>query len=239
MHLLLVLSLFAQPAQTASPDAAHLKLTAPAQVTELDTGKLGGDITQVAWSPDGTQLYVRATKSDRFGNEMSRHYLLALDGSKPKRLDVEPDWASAYWSWKSSPSSPGSPAFRIQIDQQAQTLQGSAAPMGGALATGGTEASAVRAWDRPSETSHRPRGAGKGQPRSGCTSATRRSASGRTSPCSPVPPSAGHPRASASSRSPIRTMTAGSSSSTQRVTSRSVTARRMSSSRPGRTTATS
>ena len=143
MHLLLTLALLAPAAPAAAPDAAHVQLSAPTKIVELDTGKLGGDITQLAWSPDGTQLYLRTTKADYMGNETDRHYLLALDGSKPKRLDVEPDWASAYWSWKSSPSSPGSPAFRIQVDTNAQTLQSGAAPMGGDMARGGVDSGAM------------------------------------------------------------------------------------------------
>ncbi|MDE3154565.1 MAG: PD40 domain-containing protein [Acidobacteriota bacterium] len=141
MHLLLALALLAPAVQSTAPDAARVQLSAPARVVELDTGKLGGDITRLAWAPDGTQLYIRTTKTDYMGNETDRHYLLALDGSKPKRVDAAPDWASAYWSWKSSVASPGSPAFRIQVDQSNETLKSGAAPMGGALAMGGSEPS--------------------------------------------------------------------------------------------------
>ncbi|HVB38098.1 MAG TPA: hypothetical protein VND92_06140 [Vicinamibacterales bacterium] len=138
-HLLLALALLAQPAASAMPDAPHLQLSAPTKIVELDTGKLGGNITRLAWSPDDTQLYLCATRRDHAGNESDRHYLLALDGSQPKRVDVAPDWASAYWIWKSSPQSPASATFRIQVQTRQETLKSGAAPMGGSLAKGGPD----------------------------------------------------------------------------------------------------
>ncbi|MDE3154564.1 MAG: PD40 domain-containing protein [Acidobacteriota bacterium] len=146
-HLLIALATLAQPAAPAVPDAAHLRLSAPTRIVELDTRVLGGDITRLAWSPDGTQIYLRATRTDHMGNQTDRHYLVTLSSSTLSGLDAEPPWASAYWSWKSAPWSPGSSAFRIQVQTQEKTLKSVASPMGGSLAKGGPDTGSSTADD--------------------------------------------------------------------------------------------
>jgi hypothetical protein len=57
--------LAALPALTlaATQDAIRvdaMKISAPVKVAELDLGKLKGDhVSRMAWSPDGSQLYVQ------------------------------------------------------------------------------------------------------------------------------------------------------------------------------------
>src|SRR5215471_2343995 len=47
--------------------ALQVTLAAPQPVAELDTGKLKGDITQLAWSTDGSEFYVQTVDRDRAG----------------------------------------------------------------------------------------------------------------------------------------------------------------------------
>lgn len=140
LWLLLLLSISAQPPAPAAAPA--LTFSAPAAIVQLDTGKLDGDITELAWSPDGTQIYLQTAKADRFGNLLNRHYLVTLDGKKPLKIDAEPDWAAQYWRWKSAPGSPGSGDFKITVDSEEKTYQGVATPMGGSLETGGVDTGA-------------------------------------------------------------------------------------------------
>ncbi len=147
MHLLLALAFLAPPAPATAPDATRLQLSRPARVTELNTKALGGDVTRLAWSPDGTTLYLRATRTDRLGNETDHHYLVTLKSGTLTGLDVEPPWASAYWNWKSSLWSPGSATFRVEMDTKQETLEAVASPMGGSLARGGADTGASTADD--------------------------------------------------------------------------------------------
>lgn len=143
MPLLMLLLLTVQaPAPKASPGAAGLTFSAPAAVAQLDTGKLDGEITRLAWSLDGLQIYLQASKADRFGNIQNRHYVLTLGDKAPERVKATPAWATSYWGWKSSPTSPGSADFRISVESQQKTFQGVATPMGGELAKGGTDSGA-------------------------------------------------------------------------------------------------
>jgi hypothetical protein len=44
-------------------------------VTELDLGKLKGELRQLGWSIDGTELYVQTVDGNPNSEEL-RHYLL-------------------------------------------------------------------------------------------------------------------------------------------------------------------
>ena len=149
MTLFLVLALAAQTGGRPTPTALDtLTCSAPVTLTELNSHKLGGQIVQMAWSPDGTKLYVQTTKADQYGNPDSRHYVLVLDShAKPERLDVEPDWASQFWSVKSSPVSPGSGSFKISVDSHQETIRSTSVSMGGALATGDVQGSGTTVND--------------------------------------------------------------------------------------------
>lgn len=139
---MLLLSVLLASMSMQPPAASALTFSAPAAVVQLDTGKLDGDIIELAWAPDGTQIYLQTAKADRFGNLLNRHYLVALDGKKPLKIDAEPDWAARYWRWKSAPGSPGSTDFAITVDSEEKTYQGVATPMGGSLETGGGDTGA-------------------------------------------------------------------------------------------------
>jgi hypothetical protein len=76
-------------------DATAVKVGAPVFVAELDLGKLKGDLRQIGWSPDGSELYIQtvegAPPADR-----RRHYLVPSQGGVPASVDRQPDWAQAY-----------------------------------------------------------------------------------------------------------------------------------------------
>src|SRR5690242_812422 len=140
--LVLLLSIAPQPPAASASAASALTFSAPTAIVQLDVGKLGGDVAQLAWSPDATQLYLQTARSDRFGNVQVQHYLVTLDGGKPSKVEAEPDWAARYWRWKSAPGSPGSTDFKIAVDSRQETYQGVATPMGGSLQTGGGDTGA-------------------------------------------------------------------------------------------------
>jgi dipeptidyl aminopeptidase/acylaminoacyl peptidase len=134
--------LAALPALTlaAAQDAIRvdaIKISAPVKVAELDLGKLKGDhVSRMAWSPDGSQLYVQTMEGD-FGRppKKLRHYVLdAVDGAR-KDVDAEPEWATAYWVQKSHHTSPD--AQKIDLKDEVRVEKAVSTPMGGSLARGG------------------------------------------------------------------------------------------------------
>lgn len=121
---------------TPAVDATTIVLSAPVAVVELDLGKLKGDLREMSYSPDGTQLYIQTSEPDlRLGSKV-RHYLVGFDGKGPKNTDGRPAWASRYWSWKSGQAAPGMSAWKIDIEQQTKKVTTTSAPAGGDMARG-------------------------------------------------------------------------------------------------------
>ncbi len=128
--------------QAAPPptDAARVALEAPQTVVALDTGKIKGEPVMLAWSPDGTELYLQSADRDRFGAvKSSRHYVVSIDGKSMKGVDQPPAWVQKYWTWKSAQVSPGAPSFKIDVDQRQETVRSTSVPRGGELARGGVD----------------------------------------------------------------------------------------------------
>jgi len=119
-------------------DATRLVVSPPATVVEVDGGKMKGDLTRMAWAPDGRSVYFQTVERDTRGNVDVRHYILALDQKEPKGQDQEPSWAAAYWLAKSAQSAPGVAGLKIAIDQQQKRVAATSSPMGGDMAKGGT-----------------------------------------------------------------------------------------------------
>src|SRR5580765_8390031 len=117
--------------------ALSLKLE-PAQIATIDLGKIKGSlICQLAWSPDGTQLYLQTCDEDRAALlKDSFHYLLTMPGDAPKKIDARPNWAADYWAWKSGQSAPRDPSFKIDLQTTTENLSATAHPMAGDLALG-------------------------------------------------------------------------------------------------------
>lgn len=119
-------------------DAKTLQLAAPASVAQIDTGKLKGEPTQLAWSPDGTSLFLQTSERDSLGMIKSpRYFMMSAAVGKPESVKVAPDWVSEYWGWKAHKSGPGAGSFEIDITEEQKTATATASPMGGSLARGG------------------------------------------------------------------------------------------------------
>jgi hypothetical protein len=103
MPLPLVFALCGCLQAQSSPTAAAFTFGAPTTITELDGGMLDGELTRVAWSPDGASIYLQTAQRDR-----RRHLLVTVAGDgKPAAQTSEPDWAAQYWDRKASLAAPG------------------------------------------------------------------------------------------------------------------------------------
>jgi len=98
-------------------DVSTLKVGAPTTVTELDLGKLKGELRQVGWSTDGTQLYVQ-TVDGAPPSERLRHYIVPTAGGAPTAIDTAPDWAISFWAFKSDRAAPGLASLMIDFEQK-------------------------------------------------------------------------------------------------------------------------
>ena len=113
------------PAQTpasAPIDVSTVKVGAPATVAELDLGKLKGELRQVGWSPDGTELYVQTADGDP-QSPKRRHYTVAVAGGAVKPVDNAPDWAQTYWAFKSDRAAPGIGSLMIDLEQKTEKIK--------------------------------------------------------------------------------------------------------------------
>ena len=124
-------------AASGQAPASSVKLSAPTQVSTIDTGRLKGEPTRLAWSPDGSKLYLETSERDKtMMVTHPRSYVMAADSGRPEPVTVAPDWVSEYWTWKSAKSAPGHDNFLIDVkrDERQETM--TASPMGGSLARG-------------------------------------------------------------------------------------------------------
>src|SRR5947207_15850440 len=96
-------------------DVSTLKIGAPAAVAELDLGKLKGEIRQVAWSPDGAELYIQTADGEP-ASEKPHHYTVPAAGGAMVPADRQPAWTKAFWLFKSDRSAPGVPAMTAAVE---------------------------------------------------------------------------------------------------------------------------
>jgi hypothetical protein len=123
-------------------DSAQAVRLSPSVIVEINIDKLKGKLVrQLAWSPDASQLYLMTyePKSDASIKE-AFHFVIDLDGGVPKRVDAQPEWASAYWTWKSAQTAPGEPGLKIEISEEKRRENAMSLPFGDDLARGGTSA---------------------------------------------------------------------------------------------------
>lgn len=132
----IVTSALAVEAQKPVP-VGKLALSAPATVAELDMDKLKGQPAKLAWSPDGTELYLGVLDGPFGRPGTERHYVYAVAGGKQKSVDAPPAWAAAYWTRKSDRYSPDDRAFMLDVQTSQRVERATSAPMGGELARGG------------------------------------------------------------------------------------------------------
>ena len=113
---------------------------APAtNVAAIDADTMKGQPSKLAWSPDGSQLYVQMMDG-QFGVPGAKysHHLYKVRGGQHEEVPAEPEWLSAYWAAKSGQASPDTPAFTIALKEEVRNEKTTSAPMGGDLARGGT-----------------------------------------------------------------------------------------------------
>lgn len=116
----------------------NLRFAELVTLTEIDLEKLKGQPSRLAWSPDGSQLYLQ-TLEGGFGrpDAKPRHYLFTTAKGAKQDLQGEPDWASEYWTAKSAQASPDDPQLKIELKSEQRTERTTSVPMGGDLARGG------------------------------------------------------------------------------------------------------
>src|SRR4051812_8195883 len=79
----------------------------PTTLTHTDTGSLQGTPAQLAWSEDGTQLYLQSAEYDSEGQiKKTRSFVLEVANPVLQPVDGVPGWAARYWSWKSYKTPP-------------------------------------------------------------------------------------------------------------------------------------
>jgi hypothetical protein len=122
---------------TQAPAAKAAQVSVPAPVTTIDTGKLKGEPTQLAWSPDGTKLFLQTSERDAAGmTKNHRFFVMSAAYGQPSPVDAPPAWAAEYWAWKSGQFAPGSSTYGVDLKEEQRTSIATAAPMGGSLARG-------------------------------------------------------------------------------------------------------
>lgn len=137
MHFFISLMLALGTQAAAPTEATRVVVSPPTVVLELDTDRLGGDPYRLAWSPDGSELYVQVMKSDKSGAQATRHFIVRREpGAALKAIDAEPAWAAKYWAWKANRSAPERPTAQIEVESKQGIVRSTAAPMGGGLARG-------------------------------------------------------------------------------------------------------
>lgn len=118
----------------------RLAVSPAEQLAEIDTDRIKGQPSRLAWSPDGSELYLQMMEGE-FGKPAAAklsHHVITLSDKRRKEVGAEPEWASAYWTAKSGQASPDSAAFKIELRSETRIERAVAAPMGGDLARGGT-----------------------------------------------------------------------------------------------------
>jgi hypothetical protein len=134
---------FCSLAVAQSVTSADTIRLSPAVIGEFELGKNGVNgsrVRQLAWSPDGKELYLMTYEPKPDASiKQAFHYVIAMPGGRPNRVDAPPAWAAAYWTWKSDRSAPGEPSLTIELSEEKKRAEtGVALPTGGDMARGGT-----------------------------------------------------------------------------------------------------
>lgn len=129
--------LVAGAAAQGPPRVNSLRFSTASTVTTLDMEELRGEPSRLAWSPDGTRLYLQ-TLEGGFGEPEAvlHHYALSAATGAREDLQVEPDWAARYWTAKSGQTSPDEPPLQIELITERKQQQTTSLPHGGGLARG-------------------------------------------------------------------------------------------------------
>ena len=110
----------------------------PATLTQIDTGKLKGTPNQLAWSPDGTELYFQTAEHDADGRvKKARSFVIATSDPLPRAVDSVPAWATEYWNWKSYKLPPNAEGPEIEVTREMRSRLATESAMGGSINEGG------------------------------------------------------------------------------------------------------
>lgn len=137
--LILVLAVPSLARAQAPVPVGSVSLSAPKTIAELDMGKLKGQPSRLAWSPDHTEIYLQTVEGPFHQPKSVRHYMVNAADGKVKDLKGEPEWFAAYWAVKSHKSSPDTPALGIDLSSEQKLQKTTSTPMGGDLARGGVD----------------------------------------------------------------------------------------------------
>jgi hypothetical protein len=110
------------PQAPVAVDASTVRVGAPAAIAELDLGKLKGELRQLGWSIDGSELYVQTAEGNPNAEKL-RHYVVAVAGGAVKSVDAPPQWAIDYWTIKSDRFAPGLRSLMIELEQKQENVK--------------------------------------------------------------------------------------------------------------------
>jgi hypothetical protein len=117
--------------------AFAVQVSAPALISTIDGGRLKGEPTQLAWSPDGRTLFLQTSERDATGMIRNpRYFVMSASNGKPEPVDAPPPWVTEYWTWKSNRFAPGSKTFAVEVKEDYRRAVATSSPMGGAMAKG-------------------------------------------------------------------------------------------------------
>ena len=140
--MLWMLFVLAQTPAQPTPSVETIRVT-PTATFEFELGKKsvkGSRLERLAWSPDRNELYLMTYEPNPDATiKAAFHHVMQTATGTVKPVKDAPEWANAYWTWKSDRSAPGEPALMIDVSQEQKRAEtGVATPMGGELARGGT-----------------------------------------------------------------------------------------------------
>jgi hypothetical protein len=108
-------------------------------IADISTDQMKGEPSRLAWSPDGTELYVQMMDGEfaRIASAKLTHHLYKVADRSHQQVPAEPEWVAPYWTAKSGQTSPDGPALKIELKSEVKTQKTVSTPMGGDLAKGG------------------------------------------------------------------------------------------------------
>ena len=110
----------------------------PVTVGDLNSGKLKGDPTQLAWSPDNSQLFLQTSEHDSVGMiKNPRFYIVDAATGKIASVAAAPEWADIVLGMEVEQVGAGISARSPSTSSRTSRPIATSAPMGGSLARGG------------------------------------------------------------------------------------------------------
>lgn len=110
-------------------DVPALTVGPPATIAEIDATAWKGEAHRLAWSPDGSQLYVQLVAGSPPSGRR-QHLLVDVPDGARRELDTEPDWAQQYWAMKQDIHAPGDPSLAIEVEQRSEIRRAGPGPSG-------------------------------------------------------------------------------------------------------------